>query len=171
MDAERMDAWMLSAWMLDAWTHAERMDAERMDAWMDAHAECMDAWIVSISKNEGSLWDQFKLPHQASSCSSSPWPVWSAVALQKMGPPRCKPLHGDCSAGRGGKAKVLTKRGGSFQCPGVEGHEGECGEMRCRAHCRCAREGWIVEAPSRLEDVTDVRGSDASSTGLSLIHI
>ena len=37
--------------------------------------------------------------------------------------------------------------------------------MRCRAHCRCAREGWIVEAPSRLEDVTDARGSDASSTG------
>ena len=61
-----------------------------------------------------------------------------------MGPPRCKPLHGDCTAGTGGTAKFLLKRSGSYQCPGVPGHEGECGEMRCRAHCRCAREGWIV---------------------------
>ena len=56
-----------------------------------------------------------------------------------MAPPTCEETG--CTKSLSAYAQAVPK----WCCPGVSGHTGECGERKCRSHCRCAREGWASQ--------------------------
>ena len=60
-----------------------------------------------------------------------------SISNCNMGRPKCDVC---------GKQQHADNKIHGWKCPGAPGHEGQCGEPRCRDCCKCGRQGWWSQA-------------------------